>query len=386
MYLYQSFGNLMEAWVNEESVSPQQRLLQTVDVLAPTADVGLSPRSESVDSGVESTSCGTPSPVTLSSDLTDNTEMDSLLLQSEGLALASTPQSPELSSPLLSSSSSSSPQLCPSRAEKGPSALNLKVEEALRRTASNSRRRVDEVFIRLPGSSLLPKRHASELARCPRSQSFDMRRRFNPSIPLRQMTEMQKSEGFRVKEGKELSPGLFYLEQVCQMLEEAAKQQMSKNVLQKDTEALWEHVEPQETCQTDLSAINEDQFPTHTLENAENVELNSSKPQPPKSRHFRQRSASDTTFALLHSKKLNANPRVQLMSTSNLLETVEEDHVKQEITKEGSSRSFKSWRSKLANLRRSESDASEIKGQNMQSPEKNATRRRLSQLFRRKKT
>lgn len=43
------------------------------------------------------------------------------------------------------------------------------------------------------------------------------------------------------EEGKGLSPGLSYLEQVCQMLEEVARQQMHNQALQMDTNAPREH-------------------------------------------------------------------------------------------------------------------------------------------------
>lgn len=43
------------------------------------------------------------------------------------------------------------------------------------------------------------------------------------------------------KEGKGLSPGLSYLEQVCQMLEEAARQQMHNQALRREMSTLREH-------------------------------------------------------------------------------------------------------------------------------------------------
>lgn len=44
-------------------------------------------------------------------------------------------------------------------------------------------------------------------------------------------------------ERTELSPGLMYLEQVCQMLEEIARQQMQNRALQMERDALQEHQE-----------------------------------------------------------------------------------------------------------------------------------------------
>lgn len=192
MNLYRSFGNLMETWVNEDRASPQLQLLQdTMDSLVPTSDMGINPRSESVDSGVELASCGTPCPASSSSA---STEMDSLMLQSEGLIPASTSQSPVLSSPApSSSSSSSSPCLCPSTAEEYSSSLHQKVERALRKADSRNWKSMDEPVVRQPRASFLPKGHASELVRCSRSQSFDTRRRFDPSVPLKQMSNLKQS-------------------------------------------------------------------------------------------------------------------------------------------------------------------------------------------------
>ncbi|XP_013859289.1 uncharacterized protein si:dkey-106l3.7 isoform X2 [Austrofundulus limnaeus] len=372
MNLYRSFGNLMETWVNEDRLSPQTQLLQdTMDSLVPTSDMGINPRSESVDSGVELASCGTPCPASSSSA---SAEMDSLMLQSEGLILASMSQSPVLSSPVPSScSSSSSPCLCPSTAEEDPTSLRLKVERALRKADSKNWRSMDEPVVRQPRASFLPKQHASELMRCSRSQSFDTRRRFDPSVLLKQMLDMKQS--FISTEGQSL--------EVCQRLENLAREQMRSQGLLMETDALWEHEEAEapESCQTDSTAAEEDQSSSQLVERAEQV---SSQPQQQKSRHFRQRSASDTMFAALHLKKLNANHRGQLLSTNDLLERVEDEETVQEETKERSNKAFRNWRAKLP-LRRTESAASDTKSQQMQFSERTSARRRLSKLFRRNK-
>ncbi|XP_037547836.1 uncharacterized protein si:dkey-106l3.7 [Nematolebias whitei] len=382
----------METWVNEAITSPQPQLLQnnTLDALGPTSDMGINPRSESVDSGVELASCGTPCQVSSSSA---STETDSPMLQSEGLTPALS-QSPVLSSPVPSSCSSlSSPCLCSSTAEEESSTVHLKVERALRKAVSRNWKSIDESAVQQPRASFLPKRHTSELVRCPRSQSFDTKRRFDPSVPLKQMSDMeqcilssdeQKSKGLDVK-GKKLSPGLFYLEQVCQMLEKVAREQMRSQAFQIETDALWEHEETEapETCQTDSTAVEEDQSFSQLVEH---TEQDSNQPRQQKTRHFRQRSASDTTFAALNLKKLNANHRGQLLSTNDLLESVEEDsRTAEETTKEKSNKAARNWRAKLGALRRTESTVSDTKSQQMQSTMKNSTRRRLSQIFRRNK-
>lgn len=392
MNLYRSFGNLMEAWLSEGNPPcPDSEWSGSNAEDSPTP----SPenlRSESVDSGVETASCDISSPAA-------STEMD---LFTPRLTPAST--SPILLSPAPSSSSSSSPHLCLSRAEKNPAeALHSKLEQTLQRTDSRQLKEspkpltVEEVLSRRPRASFLPKRHASELVRGQRSGSFGPRRTVNPSVPVRQMSDVCRRplsalsyDKPRSEEGKELSPGLNYLEQVCQMLEEIARQQMHSRALQTEMDALCEDQDTQaaDACQSDSTAAEEDVASCQRLEHTESGEQTSSEPQRRREfpyGHFRQRSASDTTLAALHLRRLNADCRGQHLSAHDLLEEEEEDHENQESTKKDTSKSNKMWRLKIASLRREHSTASDSKGQQMQSSEKNSARRRLSQLFRRRR-
>ncbi|XP_022072015.1 uncharacterized protein si:dkey-106l3.7 [Acanthochromis polyacanthus] len=397
MNLYRSFGNLMETWLSEGNpLCPDSEWSgsNAEDSPMPSPE---NLRSESVDSGVETASCDMSSPAAS----TDNAEMD---LFTPRLTPASTSQSPILLSPAPSSSSSSSPHLCLSRAEKNPTeALHSKLEQALQRTDSRQLKEnpkpltVEEVLNRRPRASFLPKRHASELVRGQRSGSFGLRRTVNPSVPVRQMSDVcrrpQSALSYdkpRSEEGKELSPGLNYLEQVCQMLEEIARQQMHSRALQTEMDALCEDQDTQvpDTCQSDSTAAEEDVASCQRLEPTENTEQNPSEPQRRRDLpygHFRQRSASDTTLAALHLGRLKADCRGQHLSAHDLLEEEEEDPENQESTKTDTSKSSKTWRLKIASLRREQSTASDSKGQQMQSSEKNSARRRLSQLFRRRR-
>ncbi|KAM4527311.1 uncharacterized protein PAE49_024216 isoform 2-T2 [Odontesthes bonariensis] len=370
MNLYRSFGNLMEAWVNESKTCSEPDWLgnNTEDPVTSSADIGTNPRSESVDSGVET---DTLCPATSCSVSPNNTEMD---LFNEGLTPGS--QSPF---PSFSETPSSSPRLCPSRADEGSAAFHLKVEKALQRADSKHLKRVDELRSQQPQESFPSKQHTPESVRCQRSESFCLRRTVNPSAPVRHSSEKhrrplsvgcvkQRSEGLGMEDRKELSPGLCYLEQVCQMLEDIARQQMHNQVLQEETETLEQQQDTQvshvmslqkvpETCQSDSGAIDMDPSICNKHENAENTESISSKPQQQKSQHFRQRSVSDTTSTTLHLRKLNANCRGQHLSTNDLLERVEEDDKMQDE----STKTKKNWKLKFASLRRGETAVSDTK-------------------------
>ncbi|XP_054896742.1 uncharacterized protein si:dkey-106l3.7 isoform X3 [Poeciliopsis prolifica] len=336
MNLYTSFSNLMEAYVYEERTRPesQWRRDNTDGPHAPVSNIVVNPRSESVDSGVESATCETPNPATAGSVSTDNTEMDSFLRQSDNFAPASTPQPPVFLS-TLSSSSSSSPNLRLSRAEEAPTTLNLKGEPELQRTDSKRWKQVYE-------SSVV--------------------------------------------EGKELSPGLCYLEWVCQKMELYAKHQMQNQAMQPQTDTPQKHKEQKHDA-ADAQADHP------RLENAQEIP---SEPQQQKPHHFRQRSASDSTFSKMHLKKFNLSSRVKRQSTSDLREIEEEDVLPmvrclhkqllktvQESVKEESSKKNIIQRLKLGSLRRVASAVSDSRSTQSQSSEKITTRRRLSQLFRR---
>lgn len=193
MNLYRSFGDLMEVYVYEERTHPESHWHQdnADGPPAPVSNMAVNPRSESVDSGVETASCETPNPTSGNFLSTDNTEIEIFQLPRDRFSPASTSQSPVLTSSL-PSSSSSSPNMCSSRAEKEPTPLNLKGEPELQRTDSKRWKQVYEVLSHQPKSSSLPKQHTSDLKRCIRSASFNMRRRFDPSVPTGNVSETQR--------------------------------------------------------------------------------------------------------------------------------------------------------------------------------------------------
>ncbi|XP_047425478.1 uncharacterized protein si:dkey-106l3.7 [Mugil cephalus] len=397
MNLYRSFGNLMEAWVTEESVCPDSDCPgnKATEPLTPSSDMETNLRSESVDSGVETASCDMSIPAASHSLSTDNSEMDLFTPQGEGLSPASTSLSPV-------PSSTSSPHLGPSRAEEDSPAVH-KVEETLKRTQSQLLKdnakppTVEEVLRRRPRASFQPKRHTSQLLRGERLESFGVRRTANPSVPIRHMSEIyrrplsescdrHRSESFDVKESKTLSPGLSYLEAVCQMLEEIARKQMQSRELYVETDALCLHqdVQSSDTCQSDSTIVEEDFRPCLPLQSTENAESTDYKPQRPKNKHLRMKSASETNLSTLHLKRFNSDCRGQHLSTVDLMEKDEEDHELQLQKLEKKETNKSNWRSKLSSLRRDMSFVSNTKSLQTQPSEKNSARRRWSQLFKRR--
>ncbi|XP_029372068.1 uncharacterized protein LOC115052210 isoform X2 [Echeneis naucrates] len=392
MNLYRSFGNLMEAWMTEGSLYPDSQSVGNNDeeFHTPSTDMKTNLRSESVDSGVETASSDTSFPATSASVSVGKGKIDSFLPEREDDGPTSASKS---------FSSSSSPYLRPCRTQESSTNVCLELEQAQNRTNSKHQREnpelltVEDVLRRQPRASFPPRRHTLELGRGQRSASVGPRRAANLSVPSRQKSEMcrrpismnlekQSSQCVQelIEQGrKELSPGLRYLEQVCQMLEEIAKQQMQDRALQAEVDAPQEHQHMQEsqalnTCQTDSRPAEED---TSSCQSHSSREAQQHKHNP--HQHFRQRSASDTNIETRHPRKMNTDCRGQCLNKDDILEAAEESK------KEESSKPTKNWKLKLGSLRREESSLRDKMGR--QSPEKSSTRRRLSQLFRgRRKT
>lgn len=349
------------------------------DPPSPPSDVDTNVRSESVDSGVETASSDSSFPTT--SVLAD------LDLFSPERQDTSVSQSPVLSLPAPSSSCSSSPYLMLNKS---------KVEQALSRIESMREKRQagTEVVRRRPLSSLLSSRQTSDLVRGQRSGSFGLRKSPSPSLPVRQMSEVKRRpqsaiyfrqtsdtipEVFFGARKPELSPGLQYLDQVCQMLEEYAREQLHLNA---QTEAV-EETQAEQATSTCRDVAVEKEVPRCRF--LEKIQVEPSSSVPPQRRekfysHFRQRSASDTNLASLHLRQLKVNYKDHNMSSHDLLETAEEDQENQEC-QNGLNKSKSFWKLKFGSFRREDA----TKSQQMLSFEKSSTRRRLSQLFRRRR-
>lgn len=182
----------MEAWLTEERQCSYSELLGNTDEdsTIPSSQMETTLRSESVDSGVETASSDTSFHAASSSVSTESTEIGAFTPEGEGDGFAPAPEPP-----VLSSSTSSSPFPSSPNVQEDSTTLNQKVEQALQRTTSRLLKdhpeplTADKVLKRQPWASRLPKRHTSEVVRCQRSDSFDLKRMIspNPSLPTRQM-------------------------------------------------------------------------------------------------------------------------------------------------------------------------------------------------------
>ncbi|XP_075901056.1 uncharacterized protein LOC142900573 isoform X3 [Nelusetta ayraudi] len=350
MNLYRNFGNLMEAWVNEGARRPYSEPAagsHDEDPQTPGSHVEAAQRWESLDSGVETSSSDVSSP-----SPADNSEAPG------GHCLAQASQSPPPS---------------PGRAQGVPASLQQQVERALQRTGSQHLKEklepltADTVLRRLP--------RASPASR--RSESFEHRgsevrtrtnarpaRRRPASMIVNKLPSQRKLEDLSEEEGRELSPGLSYLEQVCRTLEEFARQQMNRPAAvglheHGDMESRRQHntadvvwlpsgLRLNQTLTFSSSAAFQDPDGSlvdsllppaddvivcsgHTLESG-SAQASSSAPQRRKycQRHFRQRSVSDANLATLHLRELNAASRgQQRLSTDDLLLKLTDDFQKQ---------------------------------------------------------
>ncbi|KAL6097038.1 uncharacterized protein ACO6RY_06225 [Pungitius sinensis] len=368
MNLYRSFGNLMESWVADAGqYSDAARLGNNgEDLPTSSSDTGTSLRPDSVDSGVETASSVMSSPATPTSVSTNAGR------EAYGL----TPASPS-QSPAFSSSSSSSPVLGASGAQRVS---------------------VDEMLMRRPRAST-----GSWVARGQRSRSFALKRSAYAPVPTTQtsgprrrsitccdiQTDQTKSQDLGERERAPLSPGLRYLERVCQMLEEIARQQMQSQALQMETDALQDdqNIEVDQapaTCQRDSKSAEEEL--TFCPKNTKSAEHSEALPgRDNHHRHFRQRSASDTNISTRYRRKLKADCRGQHLTTDDLPEMDEEEHENQGSEKEETIKK-RPWKLKFGSFTKSESAVTDTDSQKTQSSERNSTRRRLSQMFRRKKT
>ncbi|KAK7896290.1 hypothetical protein WMY93_021615 [Mugilogobius chulae] len=379
MNLYRSFGNLMEAWVVDG------RAVRTPDFLAersedeppspPSSDADTNLRSESVDSGVETASSDISFPtVNVSVDLDPFTPSAS--------------QSPISAFPAPISSSSSSPYLKLNKS---------KVEEALMRAESFREERkmtaADEVVRRKPLETLSVKGHMFDLSRGQRSGSFVLRKTSSPAQLVRHMSDAPRRPQSAIyerpifdcipkvsseAEKPELSPGLQYLEQVCQMLEEYARDQLHHNTLHSEPIEEAQEEQAAGSCQSE-EADGEAEESCVSLNNTQTHRSNSEAQQRPRERpfgHFRQRSASDTNLASLHLRRLKLNHQEYNLSSHDLQERPEEDQENQDGQNDGLVKSKNYWRFKFGSLRVKEEDKRSSHG---------STRRRLSQFFKRRR-
>ncbi|XP_068609134.1 uncharacterized protein si:dkey-106l3.7 [Brachionichthys hirsutus] len=244
---------------------------------------------------------------------------------------------------------------------------------------------MDEVSTQQLQASFPSKQHTPGLMS---SNQPGQRRMADLLFPLRQMDRQPlymisdkrpahtRLEDLSEEEGEGLSPGLSYLQQVCQMLEEIAKQKMHNRSLKMEMDALQKH-QDMEVDQAD-SRSPEEISSCQSLENKESAEHNSSSPRSRKDcqRHFRQRSASNPAITTLRSRELNVDHRGQCRSTEDLLDVEEEGQTKKVPKVKERNKVAKNWTFRMRPVFRAHS-------QQMQSSEKTSARQRLNLMFKR---
>ncbi|XP_061658019.1 uncharacterized protein si:dkey-106l3.7 [Syngnathoides biaculeatus] len=373
MNLYRNFGNLMEAWVAEQSPDPQ--LLEDIPEASPTHSSFSSSgweknvRTESVDSGVETASTDTF--FATSSLSTDMAEMDSFA-SGQGTEMAFSSMG-SASLPRYWSPPASSQPTSPRRVQ-GSAVFNQKLKQALQRSES---RRQSEAHASDQHFQTASRRRPSIL----RSESFGSCMTPNPSapsflvsgmdkqmLPSRSTMELMQDHNEVASTG--LSPGFKYLEQVCQRLEDFAKEQGANGGYHLDR-AQSQIDEECNSCQSLEQPL--------SFHGARHEYYSKKKPlKESPFGHFRQRSASDSSSSI-HLRKLNLGFKGQQMSTFNLLDKqVNDANIQEDIALKGR----KNRKIKFVSLKRGDASLPDRNSQMTQSSERNPTRRQLSQLFR----
>ncbi|XP_077442316.1 uncharacterized protein LOC144064041 [Vanacampus margaritifer] len=368
MNLYRSFGNLMEAWVAEQNPDPE--LLEDIPKEPPTpsslSSSGLEKnvRTESVDSGVETASTDTFFPA--SSLSTDIAEMDSL---ASGVAndnyIPFSSGGPASLPPYLTPPAISHPTSL--RRVQGSVLSNSKLRQALQRSES---RRQSEPLGADQSDYTAPRHRTSKM----RSESFGSWKTTRPDQisgmskqTMASRSKMEPMQGSREVFSTDLSPGLRYLDQVCQIWEDVAKQQLANGGYHVDRDQV------SSSCQSLDPPIS---FSSAKLENLSNkhkqLKVFSYG-------HFRQRSSSESIIPSTHSQKFGS--RGQQMSTFNLLDKEAQDSkIQGDIAHRSNN---KTWKIKSVSLKRD--SLQNANNQVMQSLDRNNARRQLSQLFRKRR-
>nr|XP_057920209.1 uncharacterized protein si:dkey-106l3.7 isoform X2 [Doryrhamphus excisus] len=345
-----SFGNLMEVWVAEQRPSHEQEYVEDTPGDLPThlsassSFLEKAVRAESVDSGVETASTGTSCHTLSEMDLLESTDSYTAPSSFGSASLPSSSPPPVSFLPLSSNGAF------------GSSVFNPRLERALQR--SESRRQSENL-----AADQLLKRHRHSAVR---SESFGLRTT-PASVSAWQISQMRnrtlplsgdKKQGLSEAKSVGLSPGFIYLDHVCQMLEDIAKNLLYSQNHQMGMEVLPEDQDEMPSSQKQLFS-DDKQFKEYPYG------------------LFRQRSASDTTLSSRHLRKLNFATRGQQL---DLLDQ-EEDNKKQEETHKST---MKNWKTNVGSLKRNFA----LKDKNSQTvdpSDKSSTRRNLSQLFRRRR-
>ncbi|XP_057675846.1 uncharacterized protein si:dkey-106l3.7 [Corythoichthys intestinalis] len=369
MNLYRSFGNLMENWVAEQNPYPD--LLDNIpEDSSPSPSRKIDTRAESVDSGVETASTDTLFPTSsLSIDMAD---LDSFA-SGHGYDYKAISSLGSASLPSYSAPRALSKPASPNRVQ-GSAALNQKLRQALQR--SESRRQSRQLSTDRPQTRYPLKRSESfglwetDSSSVPVGPTSDTDKRIL-SLRSRMDQTQGKLEGRSQIDSTDLSPGFIFLEQVCQMLEDRAKKKIANG----------EHVDKARFLRRQSSnSLHSLDQPPH-LHGARLERQEEPKLEEDPYGQFRPRSASDTTIAPVHLRKLKLGLRGQQLSTFNLLDhSTKDDKIRVDIP----DKSNKKYMLKIVSLKRDEPRSQEKNSQLMQSLERNTTHRKLSQVFRKR--
>ncbi|XP_051907608.1 uncharacterized protein si:dkey-106l3.7 isoform X2 [Hippocampus zosterae] len=398
MNLYRSFGNLMEAWVAEQHPDPE--LLEDISKDSPSRSshsysaLEKNARTESVDSGVETASTDTFFPT--SSLSMDMAETDSFASGAGNdnhvpfLSDGSASLPPYLSPPALS-------QPTDLRRVQGSVVFNQKLRQALQRSESrqgpepHAIDQRDHTASRRRTSILRSESFGSWQISGVRKQILASRTRMGPTRLQSEDVRNQSADmtlhpqAVEVMEGKiqqappevfstGLSPGLRYLEQVCQKWEDVAKQQFVNGGSSVD------RARTSSSCQS-LEQSQPLTFYKVRLESLSNKD----KQLEEVPEYFRQRSASETTVSSTQprefSGKFKLGSKGHQSSTFNRLGKEAQSN---KIQGDFANVSAKNRKIKLLSRKKDGPSLQNTNSQPMQFFESNAARRQLSKLIRRR--
>lgn len=426
MNLYRNFGNLLEAWVANGvpfSFSDEQTLTlsDTSNTTTPvstqpsTPDLGINLRSESDDSGFEITTGSSDAADSLPSS--GNPQLTPMSVLTDGEERGSPTPSSTLTSPLRSSarssvSASSVSLFLPGDAAAATAAapvtrdramtLHHKVEQALlkitpsgRKTRSDSNpnlyaaahRRVPKktpslprhnTAVRIVRSESVSVAKTSQLCLRPAwHQRSDRQRRPVSLYRDTRLTETHiEEESEEARDEEELSPGLSYLEQVCQMWEEIAQLQIHNRELHAEMDVLRDHRGTQsESCPCSRETIPEDQHndahKTHLAEFERVTQWQRS------DTDDKCGKTSETETLTRHSRSLKPHTRGQPVSERLRTEPAEDPNQVTRGEKKG-----KMWMIRKAPSRKEATGLDSDGHRSRPSQAKRTTSHRLSQLFR----
>ncbi|XP_076876483.1 uncharacterized protein LOC143525905 isoform X2 [Brachyhypopomus gauderio] len=391
MNLYRSFGCLLETWVAEGYPATaflnggSESQLDANDSYSRSSEPvrlgGIPLRSESEDSGVE-----LPSVASAQSPLASTPISEDLIPLAQAAEDKSASSSSEDKSP---SSSSPAPSLCSSSSScffrgaeglvESPVAAGGAVEQALRRTKpawkqatvkdSAVSQSATGDSTRQRSNTLSSFRTYHRTGKAPRDQqgpAVNHRRTHTTLQHAHSTTDLAEAA---CDTESSMSPGLLYLEQVCQVMQEMARLQQLNQRLQMEVESLRDR---RRETERESACLQKGEIKCTVIDR---LELWGVEEQPDSSSPvFRRRTVSDTRAFLRQDNRAKLSKSGQFTSTNILLEEPETIQPAGETKMRKVSSSLKL---KISSLRRNEK--SKPAGRDSSQSEKTTS---LRQLFR----